>query len=123
MKSFQNSKYLVLQATFFLFLLLNFTSCEQDQTDTISHGPDKAPGSWMYSQRAFPHGINKDAKKLALQQHNSMAQLAQRSFNKEWEQVGPINIGGRMTDISLHPTNKNIIYAGSSVGGVRLLEI
>ena len=80
---------------------------------------DKAPGSWMYNQRAFPNGINNEAKKIAQKQHQAMVEnVSFKKFDKEWEQVGPINIGGRMTDISLHPTNKDIMYAGSSTGGL-----
>ncbi len=32
--------------------------------------------------------------------------------------AGPVNIGGRITDVALNPTNQNIIYVGTSVGGV-----
>ena len=108
---------LCLQVGLFTFALLTTFSCSQNSTSSPKLGPDKAPGSWMYTQRAFPNGINRKAKAAALKQHNQML-ISSRSFDQEWEEVGPVNIGGRMTDISLHPTNKDIMYAGSSVGGL-----
>lgn len=80
-------------------------------------GPDKTPGSWMYEQRAYPLGLNQTAKKNTAKQYKSMITSPQR-FNKKWKPVGPINIGGRITDVAMHPTNINILYAGSSVGGL-----
>jgi photosystem II stability/assembly factor-like uncharacterized protein len=108
-----------LKPHFFLFILVFLTvlSCKEDNVN-LPQGPDKAPGSWMYNQRAFPNGINREAKALAIKQYKSMVKSSDSRFDKEWKQVGPINIGGRITDISLHPTDKDIMYAGSSVGGV-----
>ena len=107
--------------SFFLFLLFVLVSCSDNikpQSDTISHGPDSAPSSWMYNQRAFPNGINREVKQEALKQYLAMLPSKDSRYDKSWNSVGPTNIGGRFTDVSLHPTDKNIIYAGSSVGGV-----
>ncbi|MFT4535188.1 MAG: photosystem II stability/assembly factor-like uncharacterized protein [Saprospiraceae bacterium] len=111
-------KYSISPAIIIGILLLVVSSCKQEQPSTPTYGPDKAPGSWIYNQRAFPNGINREAKALALKQHKSMAKSSDSRFDKEWKQVGPINVGGRFTDISLHPTDKDIMYAGSAVGGV-----
>ena len=35
-----------------------------------------------------------------------------------WESLGPINIGGRMLCMAFHPTDEDIIYAGSASGGL-----
>ncbi len=105
----------------FLFLTFALTSCSENiklQSDTISHGPDSAPSSWMYNQRAFPNGINREIRSEAVKQYQSMSLSSDSRYDKPWNAVGPTNIGGRFTDISLHPTDTNIIYAGSSVGGV-----
>jgi len=36
----------------------------------------------------------------------------------QWEQVGPTNIGGRMTSATCHPSDANVIWAGAAGGGV-----
>ncbi|HCV51164.1 MAG TPA: hypothetical protein DGP89_07435 [Saprospirales bacterium] len=98
-------------------LILVIFSCQSQETK-IPVGPDKSPGSWMYNQRAYPNGIDKEAKALAELQYRRMTDVKNGTFNKKWQQVGPVNVGGRITDIALHPTDKNIIIAGSSVGGI-----
>jgi len=35
-----------------------------------------------------------------------------------WQFVGPGNIGGRITDVLMHPTDTNTLYAASASGGV-----
>jgi len=112
------TKFSITSTTLFILILLTVISCTQNETTAPPQGPDKAPGSWMYNQRAFPNGINREAKALAIKQYKSMVNSSDSRFDQEWEPVGPINIGGRITDISLHPTNKDIMYAGSAVGGV-----
>jgi len=105
---------------FFLIVVLA-QACQPNTKSTalpIASGPDSAPSSWMYSQRAFPNGINRKVKKAALKQYKAMSLTQDRRFDKPWSAVGPSNIGGRITDIALHPTDLNVIYAGSSVGGV-----
>lgn len=101
-----------------MFVLL-IASCQTQEVKSPK-GPDKAPGSWMYNQRAYPNGINKEAKALAELQYKRRFEIQVRdgNFNEPWKQVGPVNVGGRITDIALHPTDMNIIFAGSSVGGV-----
>lgn len=101
----------------YLCAILALASC-QSAEKKCPLGPDKAPGSWMYNMRAYPNGINKEAKALAELQYSRMADTQNGNFNEQWQQVGPINVGGRITDIALHPTDMNIIIAGSSVGGI-----
>lgn len=105
----------------YLYLIFVFiiASCHIQEPKSPK-GPDKAPGSWMYNQRAYPNGINKEAKALAELQYKRRFEVQARdgNFNEQWQQVGPVNVGGRITDIALHPTDMNIIIAGSSVGGI-----
>jgi len=106
-----------MKSCLYLALALIISSCTT-QEKVQPKGPDKAPGSWMYNQRAYPNGINKEAKALAELQFSRMTHVRNGSFNEKWQQVGPVNVGGRITDIALHPTDMNIIIAGSSVGGI-----
>jgi photosystem II stability/assembly factor-like uncharacterized protein len=35
-----------------------------------------------------------------------------------WQLIGPVNAGGRITDIEMPKNNENVIYAGSASGGI-----
>ncbi|HFA49394.1 MAG TPA: T9SS type A sorting domain-containing protein [Bacteroidetes bacterium] len=77
------------------------------------------PHEWMFAQRAYP---DNHFDKTAINDAYRITQLAKEAARnrneEEWEPVGPTNIGGRITDIALHPTDQGIIYAGTSVGGI-----
>ena len=76
----------------YFILILVISSCQSKEIK-IPVGPDKSPGSWMYNQRAYPNGINKQAKELAELQYRRMADVQNGTFNEEWQQVGPVNVG------------------------------
>jgi photosystem II stability/assembly factor-like uncharacterized protein len=96
------------------------TNQPSEDKDALSVKTEKAPNDWLFLQRAYPNNninykIYQDAVKQTLQRR---AEAANRSSNEDWEVAGPVNIGGRITDVALHPTNQDIMYAGASVGGV-----
>jgi len=76
------------------------------------------PNEWMYSQRAYPNNyFNKKAIS------NAIDQVARLKLNKSsnlaiWESKGPINVGGRITDIAISPDNNNHFYISTAVGGI-----
>ena len=77
------------------------------------------PHDWFYIQRAYPYRlINEEAHQTAYRQALAMMQLRSDRTQGVWVQIGPTNIGGRITGIALHPSNSNIIYAGAADGGV-----
>jgi photosystem II stability/assembly factor-like uncharacterized protein len=105
------------------------TFCAQQLT-RMTEGRDesgasrrKAPGSWyFYLQRQYGNsGINVDneltqaAKALSTDNRPSHYK---RASEAPWTFLGPANIGGRMRAIAFHPTNTDIVYAGSASGGV-----
>ncbi|MEZ4386730.1 MAG: FlgD immunoglobulin-like domain containing protein [Candidatus Krumholzibacteriia bacterium] len=91
-------------------------------------GPNGVPSEWQWRQRAYPHGaINPAGYRLMLDQAAAKeleARLARARGEKSaaldtpWIQAGPTNIGGRVTDLAIHPTNPDICYAGLASGGV-----
>ncbi|TAK34624.1 MAG: glycosyl hydrolase, partial [Saprospiraceae bacterium] len=77
------------------------------------------PSDWMYDQRAYPFNhIDRQAYQDALRQTKLARIEAQNRGAGEWVPAGPVNIGGRITDVALDPTDPNIIYAGTSAGGI-----
>ncbi len=102
-----------------LVLLLSACDTEKSIPLSIKEGKHEYPGEWMYRQRAFPEEqINHKVYKAAIVQAKLARQSNGRREIASWKSVGPLNIGGRITDIALHPTNQNIIYVGAANGGV-----
>ena len=69
-------------------------------------------------ERAFPlGGIPRDRWRLAQAQAAAL-KLAEGPASASWTPRGPTNIGGRITDIAVHPQNDDIVYAATAEGGV-----
>lgn len=104
-------------------LCISLFSC-QHKNDTIptltsEKKEDYSPNDWMYNQRAYPHGeLNYTTYLQAIKQAKIAQQQNENKSNQTWELVGPLNTGGRITDVALDPNNENIIYAGASIGGI-----
>jgi len=90
--------------------------------------PEGKPTDWFWRQRAFPHGdIDPAAQRLAIAQARELHALAEERrrrgdksalLSTVWQQRGPTNIGGRVTDLAIHPTDADICYAAIATGGV-----
>ncbi len=113
----------VLVAAFALFLITVDKPVEKE-----GHEPGLEPNQWFFNQRAYPHGeIKQESVALALEQAQEMKREARAhrqmssdksALSQTWEARGPVNIGGRVTDIAVHPTDASIAYAGMATGGV-----
>jgi photosystem II stability/assembly factor-like uncharacterized protein len=70
-------------------------------------------------QRSYPDfkmdyfAFNEELKKVKLN-----ASINKLTVSGNWTLEGPTNLGGRINTIELHPTNSNIIFVGTSAGGV-----
>lgn len=86
--------------------------------DKKNNHPKQHPSEWMGLQRFYPNNkINPEAW------HDAVSQMIQLKNNRDsrgeaWEFAGPTNIGGRITDLEVHPTNPDIMYIGAASGGV-----
>ena len=98
----------------------------------------RAPNPWFFAERAYPSGrippralVRARAQAEALAEHRFMtrgpsAKPSQTgsgastgaSSAPAWIPRGPTNIGGRITDLAVHPQNGDIVYAGAAEGGV-----
>src|SRR5688572_16722267 len=77
------------------------------------------PSDWFLRQRAWPQqDIDPAARLAAYEQARALQSMARGGPSGLWDPVGPTNVGGRIADLVCHPTNLNIIYAGSASGGV-----
>jgi len=79
--------------------------------------PHQYPADWMAKQRMYPNTkINTPAH---LAEMTAAAKLQKASdVRLEWEQAGPENIGGRITDIEVNPDNPDEFYVAAATGGI-----
>ncbi|MCD4792669.1 MAG: T9SS type A sorting domain-containing protein [Bacteroidales bacterium] len=82
------------------------------ETDKLNY-----PSEWYDYQRIYPYGELNQKNYL-----NAMKQVAemQRESKSDitWEFAGPTNIGGRISDIEIHPDNPSTLYVGAASGGI-----
>ncbi|MBC8367894.1 hypothetical protein H8E52_10820, partial [bacterium] len=109
MKRFILGAALLLSVAAILFLV--FTE------DTPAREPNGRPNQWLWNQRAWPQGkINFEAYKDGLDQAQALRQAADRD-GPAWQQAGPTNIGGRITDLAVGPVHTGVAYAATASGG------
>jgi photosystem II stability/assembly factor-like uncharacterized protein len=111
-------KLFVLGATV-LIVVIAFLLIKNGPEKTLKSGLEK-PNDWFFMQRAFPSGeINYE---VYLQSLKSAKKLRNDRLSKKdssiWHFAGPLNIGGRLTDVEMHPSDLETIYAATASGGV-----
>lgn len=71
------------------------------------------------SERAYPgESISPTSYTRAFQQHRTKTLEKSGLTEGEWESLGPENVGGRTLCLAFHPTDSNVIYAGTAGGGL-----
>ncbi|MCB9464984.1 MAG: glycosyl hydrolase [Candidatus Eisenbacteria bacterium] len=81
--------------------------------------PPKAPNPYFFAERAYPLGeIPLERWRAGVAQARQMKDEVQHRGGAAWAFRGPTNIGGRITDLAPHPTDANIVFAGTAEGGV-----
>ncbi|MEM7161335.1 MAG: T9SS type A sorting domain-containing protein [Bacteroidota bacterium] len=103
-------------------ITLFFCSC-QEKDSTLSKTEKKTlPTQNMLFARTFPDQMmDMKALRTAFANHAELAEQSQSKNNgpdSPWRQEGPTNIGGRLNSVAIHPTNPDIIFTGSSTGGL-----
>jgi len=80
--------------------------------------PAAKPNDSFFAQRAYPYGrIPQKEWKAAREQARALRAEENRSA-EPWTPRGPTNVGGRITDLAVDPTDDRIVYAGAAEGGV-----
>ncbi|MBN1151296.1 hypothetical protein JXA84_08775 [candidate division WOR-3 bacterium] len=79
----------------------------------------KKPTEWFTLSRAYPY--DQIPHEQYIQALERAVDLREATANSEYftvTQAGPVNVGGRITSVAVHPSNTNIIYAGAALGGI-----
>ena len=105
---------------FFLFITaaIAFSCNELSETNISEDNFTETPHDFMFMQRAYPSGVlktNAYAEAISWKKE----QVAQRNSSIGfWEFVGPVNTGGRITDIEIPVDDENTYYVGAASGGI-----
>ncbi len=99
---------------------ISVISCTNSTEKTTSENRniETSPHDFMFMQRAFPSGkIKTDAYSKAIQWKK---QQTNRNSNEAvvWEFAGPLNVGGRITDIEIPIDQAQTYYVGAASGGI-----
>ena len=78
----------------------------------------EAPNEWFHRQRAWPRDDIDPAARLRAWEQAVEMRSRERAGAAAWDPVGPVNIGGRITDVAVHPLDANVCWAGAAEGGV-----
>lgn len=111
----------LLRLAAFSLLIFSF-SCKQETSTATFHESEtkeKLPHDYMFMQRAYPIGeIKAGAQREAARWKNEQLKDVNRSQSVIWEFAGPLNIGGRLTDIEIVESVSNAVYVGAASGGI-----
>lgn len=121
----------LIAGAFIVFLLL-ILSIQVDENDTISRplhdvfsnssisiGAGQVPAEWMAMQRSWPKGnINLQSYLEGIQQAAELQNESEYRNLFPWQFNGPLNIGGRITDIEVHADDLSTWYIGAASGGI-----
>jgi photosystem II stability/assembly factor-like uncharacterized protein len=83
----------------------------------------RLPSETGWLQRTFPHfAADPLAYRDAMAQKVALKGAWKGQETGTWEFVGPGNIGGRITDLVVHPARPQTVYAAAATGGIFLSE-
>lgn len=106
----------LLTAFFSAIAVIPFFFLTKNSTD---FGEKKDPSDWFIMQRTFPYAkVDYGAYRNAISLKETMMAPGSLRDYLQWTQSGPINVGGRVQDIEMDPTNTETIYVGAASGGV-----
>ncbi|WP_299683121.1 T9SS type A sorting domain-containing protein [uncultured Dokdonia sp.] len=106
----------------FLGLVIVQCTTKQDAKETLTekkYPTGKSPFDLMFMQRAYPTGeLKPNAYREAALWKQELEENSTRNTENDWNFVGPVNIGGRITDIEIVSETNDIIYVAAASGGI-----
>jgi photosystem II stability/assembly factor-like uncharacterized protein len=81
--------------------------------------PNSLPNEWQFRIAAWPDGmVPLEGVFRAREQAAAIRARGHAGSRAIWQQAGPLNIGGRVTDIALNPEDPDRVFVASAAGGV-----
>jgi hypothetical protein len=88
-------------------------------TSELANVPGPAGADhWFAMQRTYPFRSLDIGALEARARSQAGAVRAAPGIQAAWQSLGPVNIGGRVTDLVVHPTQPNTVFAAAATGGV-----
>ena len=99
-------------------ILTCLLACTNTSKENIlAEKTDKSPHDFMFMQRAYPTGeLMTDAYSKAIQWKKQQKQ--RNNADAIWEFSGPLNVGGRISDIEIPIDAAQTYYVGAASGGI-----
>ena len=105
----------VLSITLLCAFCFGIISVFSKKTTTSGEG---IPNDYLWAQRAFPYqDVPSEAYYDALEWASNQT-LSRGGGSLNWTLAGPDNVGGRITDVAMHQSDLQTIYAATASGGV-----
>lgn len=98
------------------FLSNACTSHQEPEYDETKSGAALAMEEWA-RLRSYPDG-KIHTRNLSLAHEAQQATLSFRDNPATWDALGPKNFGGRTLCLAFHPSDPNVLFAGSASGGL-----
>ena len=118
-------KYFSFLCSLLVFIVFFFLQHEKDfSRNEKEEGHALDAFDYWYNQRADARGVISKTAYLRAVQYVRTTMLKENSVkdkvndNSQWVSIGPDNVGGRTLSIAVNPEVGNIVWAGSSSGGL-----
>ncbi len=102
----------------FILVLSDFNHNQDNDKKRTAEKVQLSPGEYMAHQRMYPYNEIKQKNYLDAVKQARSFRNSEKLWDYTWEFAGPTNIGGRITDIEVHPDSPSTIYLGAATGGV-----
>ncbi len=116
-----NKKIVIASITTLVFACIFFFGKPVINLFVTKTQPKKTEGGGQYHfmQRSFPYGkVDYSAQRKAAESFKNNTSALRNASAVSWQFAGPINVGGRITDIAINPLNPNSAYLSAASGGV-----
>src|SRR5690348_10954872 len=77
----------------------------------------KVRSIWFQERTAWPYR-EPSVGNLITERTRAHATLPEMPTLAQWESVGPMNVGGRVTCVVTHPDHADVVWVGAAGGGV-----
>ena len=107
--------FLILVVGVFYISLEKTSRTDENESSLL----EEYPNEHMYNQRAYPDNyINRSAIRTAIETSKTILNNRASLSGSDWIQIGPLNTGGRITDVAISPVSDDHLYVTTAVGGV-----
>jgi photosystem II stability/assembly factor-like uncharacterized protein len=94
------------------------TATTNDKPSSHSQNKEKLPNDYMFTQRAYPTGQIKSGAYAVAAKWKKALSSQNKNADAVWEFTGPLNTGGRITDLEVSAIAGNPIFVGAASGGI-----